>query len=369
MLLGATPRAAESSRRKSLIRWVLDYQVAPSGLCRYYRFGPYGDQESPLATAYAILLLREAYPDTALSLARGLARLQAAFAENRHVGGGVPSVANDDSRLFYSSDALVCLHAVLSLHESTGASDLLESADGFVRFVTRMTQGRHAGLLADDVGFPMQYATPDGVYQNWLVPNISMLFWDTLRQYAAKRDHEAAATLFGRGANLLRDCQSPDGCFYDHYDPGYPPVDYNRSRWRWKYVRPDGTPIAIGDNSLMSALGARRIGLQEMSERYLQWVRPVDGAAFYAYLDARTAGSGFAIGANTYYDVVCSGMYGQLLANLGRLDTAVRRGIERVAAAAQAPDGGYRWGLRPNGEFVQDNAEALVTGYWLVEAL
>ncbi len=366
--MAATNREIMDPRRQ-LIGWILDNQIASSGLCRYYRFGPYSGQESPLATAYAILLLSDSHPDTALAMARAIGRLQATFAGNRHVGGGVPSVANDDSRLFYSSDALACLAALLTLHEQTGSPELLSFADGFAHFVAHMCDGERLGMLAENLGFPMQYASPSGDYQNWLVPNVSMLFWDSLQRYAAIRGDHGASALFERGVGTLRDSQGSEGCFYDHYDPGYPPRGYNRSHWRWKYVRPDGQTIAIGDNSLMSALGAHRIGLTAMAERYVQWVQPVDGAAFFAYLDARTAGSGFETAARTYYDVVCSGMYGKLLTDFGRFTPATRAAIAKVATAAQGPDGGYRWGVRPTGGFVQADAEALVTGYWLVEVL
>jgi hypothetical protein len=57
-------------------------------------------------------------------------------------------------------------------------------------------------------------------------------------------------------------------------------------------------------------------------------------------------------------------MYRELLARSGRLTRADQQAFERVFALSSGQDGGYRWGLKGEGGWVQDAAEALVTGYW-----
>ena len=354
----------ETERRRRLQRWVLDFQIAPSGLCRYYRFGPHQREESPLATAYAILLLNDDYPDAADRLVDALIALQQTYASNRHVGGGVPSIANDDSRMFYASDALASTKAILRAYKRNGRSEHLRAATGFVEFVRRMADGQRHGFLLQNLDFPMQYVTPSGQYQNWLVPNVAMLFWDALRDYAQLAADASAAALFERGRTfLLGSAQASSGAYYDHYDPGYPPQAYSPERWRWFKEEPGGRCIAIGDNTMMSALGAQRMADRAGVGRFLRWAKPTNGA-FYAYIDVATVGSGFQNGDRPYFDVVASGMYRELLAQSGLLGPAA---LQRVFALSAGADGGYRWGLAADGSgWVQDAAEALPTGYWIV---
>ncbi len=363
----STSSAAPVDRRQRFEQWILDYQITASDLCRYYRFGPHEAQESPLATAYAILLLDDRLPDVADRLVGGLTRLQQRYASNRHVGGGVPSIANDSSELFYSSDALISTKAIMTAYRRTHDRAHLHAAAGFVEFVHRMVDGTRSGLLVENLDFPMQYAAPDGTVQNWLVPNISMLFWDALHDYGEAAGDAATTELFERGRTfLLNSAQASNGAFYDHYDPGYPPRGYRPDRWRWFKIEQDGRRIGIGDNMMMSGLGAQRLGSTKNVDAFLRWsAQAPRNGAFYAYLDVDTGGSGFQQGAQPYFDVVCSGMYDELLANSGRLTNDVRAASGRVFALSAGNDGGYRWGLSEDGGWVQGSAEALVTGYWI----
>jgi hypothetical protein len=363
----AAATAAKDPRRR-FEQWILNYQIATSGLCRYYRYGPHAHEESPLATAYAILLLDEHHPDVADLLVDGLVKLQDRFSSNRHVGGGVPSIANDASLMFYASDALAATKAIMNVYRRSRDRAHLRAAAGFVEFVQRLVDGEARGFLLSNLDFPMQYATPAGVYQNWLVPNIAMLFWDALRDYADAAAVPSTSKLFERGrAFLLRSAQAENGAYYDHYDPGYPPRGYSPERWRWFKVDPDGRRIGIGDNMMMSALGAQRMGDSNGVDRFLHWAKPLDGA-FYAYIDVDTGGSGFLYTDRRYFDVVSSAMYYELCSPSGRLDAPTRASLDRVFALSAGADGGYRWGLRANGGWVQDAAEALVTGYWIARA-
>lgn len=360
-----------AERRRRFERWILDYQTTPSDLCRYYRFGPHEAQESPLATAYAILLLNETHPDVADRLAAGLTRLQGRYASNAHVAGGVPSIANDPSELFYSSDALIATKAMMAVYGRSRDRVHLRAAAGFVEFVQRLVDGERGGFLVRNLDFPMQYATPDGKVQNWLVPNVGMLFWDALRDYAEVARDAATRRLFELGSTfLLASTQDRSGAYYDHYDPGYPPQPYSPDRWRWYKIEEDGRRIAIGDNMMMSGLGAQRMGAAKSVDAFLQWAAKASttaglSGAFYSYVDVGTGGSGFRKGAVPYYDVVISAMYYELLARSGRLTDATRDELERVFALSAGNDGGFRWGLSLDGGWVQDSAEALVTGYWI----
>jgi hypothetical protein len=366
-LCSSTASAAPAERRQRFEQWVLDYQITSNDLCRYYRFGPHEAPESSLATAYAILLLNDDHPEVADRLVDGVARLQGRYASNHHVGGGLPSVANDPSELFYSSDALVAAKAVMSAYRRSRDPAHLHVAAGLIEFVHRLVDGERGGFLVENLDFPMQFAAPDGAVQNWLVPNVSMLFWDALSDYAEIAGDAATKRLFERGRTfLLSSVQTTNGAFYDHYDPGYPPRTYNPERWRWYKIEKDGRRIGIGDNMMMSALGAQRMGGGQSVDGFLRWAAKAskDGA-FYAYVDVDTGGSGFRHGAQPYYDVVCSSMYYELLANVGALADETRSALERVFALSAGNDGGYRWGLNQDGSWVQGSAEALVTGYWI----
>ncbi|MBV9333474.1 MAG: hypothetical protein JO146_05670 [Candidatus Eremiobacteraeota bacterium] len=362
----ATP--LRDSRCLRFERWVLERQISDNNLCRYYRYGPHASEESPLATAYAILLLNRSHPEIADRLADGITALQGRFASNRYVSGGVPSIANDDSLMFYSSDALAAIKALMAVYKRSGATAPMHAAKGFVEFVHRLVDGERAGFLVENLDFPMQYVRPNGDFQNWLVPNVAMLFWDALRDYAEAAGDAATARLFERGRTLLlRSAQADNGAFYDHYDPGYPPRGYSPERWRWYKINPDGARIAIGDNMMMSALGALRMGDTAAVDRFLQWARPT-GGKFYAYIDVESGGSGFLHSDRRYFDVVSSAMYYELLEARGRLTDATRRQLEAVFKQSAADDGGYRWGLRASDDgWVQDSAEALVTGYWIAQ--
>jgi hypothetical protein len=368
-LCSAPAKTSPQGRRQRFVQWILDYQITADNLCRYYRFGPHQAEESPLATAYAILLLNGDQPEVADRLASGLIRLQGRFASNRHVGGGVPSIANDPSQLFYASDALIAIKALMAAYQRTRDPAQLHAAGGFVEFVQRMCDGERSGFLVRNLNFPMQFASPDGSIQNWLVPNVAMLFWDSLHDYAQSAHDAATNSLYERGREfLLSSAQAPNGAFYDHYEPGWPePRRYSPANWHWYKIERDGRKIGIGDNMMMAALGAQRMGAQTSADAFLRWAKPKDGA-FYAYIDVDSGGSGFRDGAQPYFDVVCSAMYYALLANSGRIDAGIRTEVDRVFDLAAGTDGGYRWGLSQDGGFVQDSAEALVTGYWVALA-
>jgi hypothetical protein len=248
---------------------------------------------------------------------------------------------------------------MMALWHATHDDRFLTSAGRFADFVLRMTEA--PGFLPSNVGYPVQYVTPGGEYQNFLVPNVGMLFFDALRDYGQAAGNGRMLQLFEVGREfLLSEAQAPNGAYYDHYDPGYPPARYTRSRWRW-FKNDDDGPVGISDNMLMSALGAQALGGGSNVRRFMEWVRPVDGS-LYAYVNTESRQPAFVPGDRPYFDVVCSGMYSVLRARGQR--SADPAALSALAAAA-APDGGYRWGRLADGTgWLDSSAEALVTGYW-----
>jgi hypothetical protein len=254
------PNRNDERMRQSFAQWIIVNQISSSGICRYFRGGPHGHEESPLATAYAILYLAPIDLPVAKKLGNALLALQASYASNKFVSGAVPSISNDSSQLFYSSDALICAKALVQLWYHTKDNRYKVGAGRFLAFVERMIDGVSHNMMLANLDFPMQYATPHGDFQNFLVPNIGMLFWDALRDYSAIASEKKYEVMYDRGRTfLLNNVQAPNGAFYDHYDPGYPAKPYSLSQWKWFKVEKGNRPIAIGDNMLMSALGAQQM--------------------------------------------------------------------------------------------------------------
>ena len=372
--IGASAIAARAARSAlfhgrdvpgpTFTEWIVAHQVTANGLCRYYRFGPHAREESPLAPAYAILHLVDKEPGVARKLGNGLIALQASSSGNRRCSGGVPSIANDDSRLYYASDALACAEAQIALYRATHRDRYLVSARRFIAFVRSMSDGVGAGMFVENVGLPMQFVSWAGDYQNDVVLDGVLLFWHALLSFAKLAGDSAARDLYERGRRfVLAKVQAPSGAFYDHYDPGYPPLPYADSRWRFYKTEPDGRRIAVGDSMLMAALGVQRLGGEAMVERFFRFLQPTNGAV-YAYVDAATGGPGFAAGDKPYFDIVDSALYGVLLHRAGSADEEQIAALRAVVKRARTKDGGYRWGRHVDGTWVQDEAEALVTGFW-----
>jgi hypothetical protein len=356
------------SARDHFGRWIVD-QVDSSSWCRYYRGSDRSDPPSALASAYAVLALTDLDEALARRIGDGLVAVQDSYAGSKFGSGAVPNLLGRQPELFYASDALACANALLNLYRATRETRYLKSAHRFCGFVAAMCDGERVRLLRENVGFPMQYVTSQGDYQNHLVPNVSMLWFDVLDRCADAVNDPGLRTIYERGkAFLIGGVQAPNGAFYDHYDPGYPPGRPSASRWR-HYKRTAGHEIGIGDNMMMSAIGAVAMGAHDMATRYLAWLETPPSGGFWAYLDAGTSQPGFNPGAVPYYDVVCSGMYVQLERRLrgvnaddaGRSDRA-----RRFALQAQSADGGFRWGLSSDGSWLHGGEEALVTGYWSV---
>lgn len=346
--------------------WIRDYQIAPQGICRYYRFGPHANMLTPLASAYAVLFFIDRDLSLAQTLGDALVALQRSSLDDEHVGGGVPSAVGGSA--YYSSDALICLKVMVALARATGRTDYATSARQFYAFIARMSEGASKGYLSQDVGYPMRYVTRGGAYQNELAFGDAMLFFDAIRDYAEFSGYDEARAQYERGKEwLIRSSQATNGAFYAYYDPG-PMHNLHNAPEACFLKNGDGRVVGIGDVMMMSALGAQRIGAHEMADKFISWLRPVKGA-FYAYMKIDAADSGFEAGVTPYYDIVCSGMYCVLMSQAGHVDDPSVSEALKVLADARAPDDGYRWGLYEGGAWVDGAAEALTTGYWATASL
>lgn len=347
-----------------LAQWISANQTTSSGMVRYYRGGPYPNGPSTIATAYALLFFVRRDRAMAERLANALIAEQAKHLSNPHVSGGLPSMPADPKAPFYSSDALIVLEGMLELYAVTSDERYLACADHLFRFIAQLVDGKKAGVLAQNFGFPMTYVTAAGAYNNVLTINVGMMFFTALQEYARVRGSRAAQAIYTQGRSfLLREAQSSHGPFYNSYDPGYPPKPYSRARWKW-YSHSNGRSVVIGDNVLASAIGAAKMGGIEQAKRAAAWLKP-RGGAIYGYLDANTGGPAFVPRDRPYYDIVVTGMYAELLRQIDEFTSSKQRDVVATLAEARAADGGWYWGHYVDGGFV-DNAEALITGYWAV---
>jgi hypothetical protein len=348
--------------------WITENQVSKTGLARYYRFGPFGELQSTIATSYAIIYYCDKAPKTAVAFGDALIAMQQRFQHDKLVGGGIPSDPNKSTAGFYASDALLTLDAMLCLYGITRAAKYMESARLLAAFVVRLADGERLGALTKNLSYPITYVVPDGTFENSIRTDVSLMCFKALANYAAISKDRDAETLYEGGRRfVLSEAQSPDGVFYDHYDPGFPPQRYDRNRWRFYSVQ-EGRSVVLADNALMAGLGMKRLGGQQQLDRFLSWVKPHDGA-FYGYTDARTGDSGFLAGSVPYYDIVASGMYVTLVAGTSKEKDPAVRAARQVLERERAADGGWYWGRLADGLHTDNNAEALVTGFWAIRAL
>lgn len=365
---GATPAPAYEDWNNAFASWITENQVSKSGLARYYRFGPFSDLQSTIATAYAIIYFCANEPRTAVAFGDALLALQRRFQHDKLVGGGIPSDPEKSNAGFYAGDALIALDAMMALYSITHDTKYLESARLLAAFVVRLSDGERLGALAKNLSFPISYVVPDGTFENSIRTDVPLMCFKALANYAAiSKDRDAQALYEGGRQFILAEAQSPAGVFYDHYDPGYPPKRYSRDRWRF-YSNQQSRDIVLADNVLMAALGIKRLGGRQQLDRFLKWLKPRDGA-FYGYTDARNADSAFLPVSVPYYDIVASGMYLTLVAGTPKADDPDARAARQLLQRERAPDGGWYWGLQTDGLHTDNNAEALVTGFWAIRTL
>lgn len=348
--------------------WITENQVSKNGLARYYRFGPLSGLESTVATAYAIIYFCANDPRTAIAFGDALLALQRRFQHDKLVGGGIPSDPEQRNAGFYAGDALIALDAMMALYAVTHDAKYVESARLLAAFIARLSDGERLGALAKNVSFPIAYVVADGTFENSIRTDVPLMCFKALANYAAISKDRDAQTLYEGGRQfMLAEAQSETGVFYDHYDPGYPPKHYSRDRWRF-YSSQHGRDAVLADNLLMAALGIKRLGGQQQVDRFLDWLKPHEGA-FYGYTDAHTSDSAFLPVSVPYFDIVASGMYLTLVAGTPKADDADARAARRLLERQRAPDGGWFWGLQTDGLHTDGNAEALITGFWAIRTL
>jgi hypothetical protein len=348
--------------------WIRSNQIDRGGWAKYYRFGRFPDLPSTIATAFAILYFVQEDPKVAAGLAHALITEQQRFARDKVVGGGIPSDPNRKNPSFYSGDALLVLDAMNQLYVATHDDAFLAAGAKLAGFVARLADGKRLGALSENVSFPIAYVQPDGTFENTLRTDVTLLCFKALADYAALAHDHDIAQLYENGRRfILAEAQDENGCFYDRYDPGYPPRRYERARWRY-YASQESKNVVLADNVLMAALGAQRLGGTAQVERFLGWLKPRDGR-FYGYTDARTSASAFLSRDVPYFDVVVSGMYAALLYGRTQAPGDAVAPARRFLSEERAPDGGWYWGRFVDGSHVDANAEALTTGFWAIRAL
>jgi hypothetical protein len=280
--------------------------------------------------------------------------------------GAFPSAIREEpagkwvhSAAYYAGDNLVVLEALLALFAATRDRLFLESAIGVGTWVCDvMCRGVGHGVWAEDYGAPMEVVRLDGAFGNKIPAHVPMLWIASLGRLARLTGEKGYGAQLEKAAAFYLRGQANNGAFYDHYDPGYPAVAYNRARWM-----PYSPGKIIGDNVLRSALGACRLGDVVAARRVFAWLKPEAGAVA-AYLNIETGGAGFLPTDAVYYDVVCSGLYRSLCQWLGERKAAEE--AVRFAAARQDADGGFTWGVRKDAFASVDGKQATLTGLWSV---
>lgn len=340
----------------------------------YNFFDPHTGKGSwifPMVTAKTVLWLLElGHVEEASAIADSLLRWQQVSREKAlaRCYGAFPSRIDKlgadwkAGDRFYPGDNLVVLEALVALYGKTKNEEYLNSAIGVGTWlVTVMCAGVKHGVWKEDHGAPMFYVTQSGDLSNQIHVNAESLWIGALRRLGAATGEKAYSAQAERAEKFFRRAQHVSGAYYDHYDPGWPPVAYDASRWR---LYAPGQLIA--DNSLRAALGACAMGDLGSAGSFYRWLKTVDGAV-PAYLNAQTGGSGFEPGQPIYYDVVASGLYRSLCQRIGEKAQA-----ERAVAflqKVQDPNGGFYWGCKAKDFTPLTSEQAPMTGLWAVADL
>ena len=346
-----------------------------AGLYPYYRCVEDGLQASPhpflspMVSAKCILFwLEEGQTQRAARIGEALLYWQSKVARQAHphAAGALPSEivmeggAWTGGERFYSGDNLVVLEAMLSLYERTRRPEFLDGARtiaGWLKDV--MGHGEKYGAWLEPHFAPMQFVNADGSFDNRIFTNTPFLWIGALRRFGEITTDSTYIEHYLLARAFFLQGQSPQGVWYDHYDPGYPPQSYRAANWEWY----GAGGVVVADNAARAALGALRVGARDQAERFADWLRPKDGAVF-AYLDADTGDSRFAPSDGPYYDIVVSGLWRILARELGRDKAAMA--ANRFLARTQSAGGGWYWGLRKRHLQPVQKSEAVLTGLWAV---
>ncbi|MEZ4368127.1 MAG: hypothetical protein R2939_17880 [Kofleriaceae bacterium] len=204
--------------------------------------------------------------------------------------------------MYDSGDNLAVIEALLDLEAATGEPRFLEAArrtGAWLRDV--MAHGEEVGVWAQPMGAPMKAVTVDGNFDNRIAVGRLWFWLPTLDRLAARTDEPGLAALADSTRALLAQAQTTKGGYPDHYDPGYPAVAFDPSRFA-AYTS-DGAVVA--DDSLRAALGAV-VADDDVAAGQRQWL-PDDGPGLSGYLDLAD-GSAVSPGHEPSHDLVSTSL-------------------------------------------------------------
>ncbi len=277
--------------------------------------------------------------------------------------GAFPSVVEQDGEHFktgdcyYAGDNLVLLDALVALHRRTGEIRYLNSAIGIGTWLTSvMCQGHRYGVWTEDHGAPMYYVRQSGDFSNHIHLNVEMMWIGALTRLGELTGESVYCAQAEKARAFYVQGQLPNGAFYDHYDPSYPPKSFDRER----FVAYQPNQV-ISDNQLRCALGACRMGRIDMAQRFFRWLKPEDGAV-PAYLNLATGSSGFPDKQDAYYDVSSSGLYRSLCQWLNKGKEAEVASV--FLRQSQHANGGWYWGLKRGSLAPVAEEQAPIVGLW-----
>jgi hypothetical protein len=205
----------------------------------------------------------------------------------------------------------------------------------------------------------MKAATDAGAFDNRIAVG-RLAFWTpTLRRLGRRLDDPTFAALADRTVAFLVPAQVASGGIADHYDPGYPAVPYDPTRFR--AFTPDGAVVA--DDSLRAALGAVVTGADSMDlHRFLSWL-PDDHGGIPGYLGLADGERRTSPGTPPYDDLIATALLAALRRRSGLpVSPAGQALLERT----QDADGSWPWGWFMDAEAPVDATHATMTSIWAV---
>ena len=262
-----------------------------------------------------------------------------------------------EARYLYDSyDSLAVAEALLDLFDATSDVRYLKSAErvgSWIRDV--MSQGDTFALWLSNLDAPMKAVTDAGDFDNRIAVGRTLFFLPTLHRLSERTGDESYAALASRAATWLLDAQTPSGAFYDHYDPGYPPVAFDPDRFA--PFGSDGSVVA--DDSLRAGLAAWQLGYTDAADSLADWVPDASGGV-PGYLSLANGGEHFP-GANIpYHDVISSSLHAALIERNGGDASEAREFV----LGLQDADGGWHWGWTVDAPEVVGTLQSTLTGLW-----
>ncbi len=244
--------------------------------------------------------------------------------------------------MYSSSDSLLVADGLLDLYDATSYSRYLDAAAGvgdWLRDV--MANGQTYGVWTSKLGGFMNYAVNYGAFDNTLKVGSMLYGIPTLYRLSAETSDTSYEDAGAAALGFLELGQRESGALADHYDPGYPPSDYDVADFV-DY----GPGQLVADDTIRGVIALAQAGNTDAVEAFLDWYQaPTDEApGVLGYLDSSTGGSGFPMDTPPYYDLVSSGLLYDLYLRTG--DYAGMTISATFLAGKQDENGGWQWGVK-----------------------